>query len=155
MDALGLTQLAKTTTRLGQLYLGLEEKDLTWCKDVSPEVCEQYLQYVFDVGNFGIKKRGNISNSVQSVLRNSRTIKGFFSVLQESGETHWNLYAKHKQLRPFAWLYGAFRYLKLGTKRKHVLRESIQDIQLAKEKDLFLSSIGATIRTKKRFEINP
>lgn len=47
--------LAKSVTRMCQLYLGLEEKGITWCVDVDEAVCRELMQYIMQQGNFGRK----------------------------------------------------------------------------------------------------
>ena len=50
----GLDTLAKTVTRMCQLWLGLPET-ITWCADADEKLCGQLLDALFSSGNFGRK----------------------------------------------------------------------------------------------------
>ena len=73
------------------------------------------LENVVTSGNFG-RKRGS-GNKIESVRTSMKSI-GIFKRLQISGEHNWSLYKKHHWLRPFCWIYQAFRYLRQGLKAR-------------------------------------
>ena len=50
----GLKELAVTTTRMCEIYLGLPEH--TWCKDKNIKICSALMDYITECGNFGNKK---------------------------------------------------------------------------------------------------
>ena len=113
-DQLGLTKLAKITARLGQIYLGLPEENITWCMDTDETLCEKLVDHVFECGNFGAKMGAD--NSVVTVFSKSNGVKGFFASLQNSGEKTWKALEKHPELTPAAWIYQGFRWAYRGIK---------------------------------------
>ncbi len=103
----GLEDLAKAVTKTGMLYFGLPDR-ITWCKEFDSEICTQFLNYMFENGNFG-KKQKEIGK-IARIEHRSSGLKGFFINLQQAGEYNWKAYKKHRWLRPFAWLYQIGRY---------------------------------------------
>lgn len=106
----GLETLAKTVTRMGEIYLGAPIH--SWCKEADEATCEQLFCLVNDAGNFG-KNRGYKDKVTMSVLNDGIS----FKKLQQRGLKHWTAAQKHKILRPFAWIYQICRYIKKGLKR--------------------------------------
>ena len=106
----GLEELAITVTRMCQLYLGLDN-DITWCKDVDPEICRELMEYILDQGNFGIKREDD--KTVKALTR-YRNPFSFFVAMQKKGLAEWNPAKKCVLLKPFAWTYicieGIHRY---------------------------------------------
>ena len=145
-DQLGLTKLAKVSARLGQLYFGLPEKDITWCKDADESLCEELLAYVFECGNFGNKLGAN--NTVISVFSKGRSVKSLFFDLQRSGEITWKAYKKHHSLKPFAWFYQSFRLASKGLK-KVTLRDVRKDYRESKRRNRLMERLEATQRSKR------
>lgn len=141
-EPLGLTQLAKTSARLGQLYLGLPEQHHRWCMDADAPVCEALLAYAFECGNFG--KKAGMSNSVTMVLSHSDGLHGAFRNLQDCGERNWKAYQKHRWLKPFCWLYQIIRYARFGLKRKNALSNLKKDYASSKKRNELMIALGAT-----------
>ena len=112
--SIGLEKLALTATRMCQMYLGLRS-DITWCSCADESLCLSLLENVVTSGNFG-RKRGS-GNKIESVRTSMKSI-GILKRLQISGEHNWVLYKKHHWLRPFCWIYQAFRYLRQGLKAR-------------------------------------
>lgn len=115
-DELGLTKLAVTTTKLCQIYLGLDNMNITWCSEADVTLCKDLLENLLLSGNFGYKHgTGHSFETVTTAMRRD----GLFHYLQYAGELNWEVYRKHKWVKPFAWLYQIGRYLKqiLMTKR--------------------------------------
>ena len=121
-DKLGLTKLAMVATRTGQLYLGLSEEKITWCREVDELLCQGMLNYLFECGNFGRKLGAN--NRVIAVFSQGKNLKSFFINLQQKGEAAWTILDKHRCLKPFAWIYQSIRLAFKGLKSV-----SISDIQ--------------------------
>ena len=141
-DPLGLTQLAITAARLGQLYLGLTEQEHRWCMDTDDSLCEALLEYAFECGNFG-QKMGT-SNTVTMVLSHGSGVRGFFRNLQLRGESNWEAYQKHHWLKPFCWLYQASRYARFGLKRENALSNLKKDYAASKKRNALMTALGAT-----------
>ncbi len=114
-DQIGLTQLAKAATRIGQLYFGLDES-ISWCNDVDAVICEDLMDHIFRSGNFGHKDVDNSS----AVFAMTRLRQHFFRTLQENGERNWKALKSHAWLKPFAWLYQLCRYARLGLTSRRI-----------------------------------
>ena len=106
----GLETLAKSVTRMGELFLGASLH--SWCKDTDESTCGQLFHLIDDSGNFG-RSRNSKDNNITGVLNDRIT----FKKLQQRGLKHWKAAQKHKILRPFAWIYQICRYIKKGLKR--------------------------------------
>ena len=106
----GLDTLAKTVTRMCQLWLGLPAT-ITWCADADERLCGQLLDALFSSGNFG-RKSGE-QGHVEAVGARIRNI-GLFRYLQITGEASWEAYKRHRVLKPFCWIYRGFQVAKRG-----------------------------------------
>ena len=116
-----LDVLAVTATRLCQKYLGLPER-ITWCAEADEALCKVLLESLLASGNFGVKdSAGNHAQGIGINIRN----EGLFPYLQRVGERDWELYHRHRWLKPFAWLREGLvffrKYIELRRKGKHVL----------------------------------
>ena len=112
---IGLEQLAKTTTRLCEIYLGLPERQ--WCADVDNNLCEKLMNYILSSGNFGNKWTSSEAVS-QTVFTYTRGPVATIKWLQERGLVNWQAAQKYKILRPFAWVYQGIRYIILGVSQE-------------------------------------
>ena len=148
-DQLGLTKLAKITARLGQLYLGLPQKEITWCLDADEQLCSELLEYLFECGNFGRKLGPN--NTVTAVFSKGSGIKDFFVNLQEAGENTWEALRCHPSLKPVAWGYQGIRLIARGMKQV-TLKELIRDIRASKRRNKLMEKLGATQQGKRNKE---
>lgn len=101
LENAGLLILAKTVTRMCQLFLGLEES-ITWCRDAGDELCTELMDYILGQGNFGKKRQ---DDKTIKVLSNYRTPKSIYKGMQNRGLYSWEALKKYPFLRPFAWLY--------------------------------------------------
>ena len=136
----GLYTLAITLTRMCQVYLGLPDC-YSWCNESDDELCRKILEMILNSGNFGVKNgQGAIIESVSTRVRMS----GILPWLQNTGESNWKAYHKHKWLKPFCWLYQLFRYFHrvLISKRKisllkRDLKQSKHRYEILKELDVF------------------
>ena len=145
-DQLGLMKLAKVTARLGQLYLGLPEENISWCKEADDELCAELLDYVFECGNFGRKLGAN--NKVTSVFSKGKTFRSFFIDLQHSGEGTWKAYQKHPCLKPFAWIYQSFRLASRGLKNL-TLSDLKKDYAASKKRNQLMEKLMVACRDKR------
>ena len=107
----GLDTLARIITKMCKMYLGLP-KNAAWCKETDDETCKELLETVLSSGNFG-KKTPYEYRPVQSLTMDFKK-DGIFKTLQRAGIENCAVFKNNKFLRPFAWLYQAFRYIKRG-----------------------------------------
>ena len=138
-DQLGLTKLAKVTTRAGQLYLGLTEENITWCLDVDEKLCAKLMDYLFKCGDFGRKMGAN--NTVTMVFSQGKGINNFFFNLQRNGERTWNALEKHPGLKPYAWIYQGFRWAFRGNKKNITLVELIRDFKDSRRRSYLMEAL--------------
>lgn len=119
----GLDTVAIVATRLCQTYLGLSP-ELQWCRDADEALCAGLMESLLSSGNFD-RKRGK-GSAVEAVTANIAR-QGLFRYLQIAGERNWKAYHTHAWLKPFAWLYQIFRYIRQGfqARRGAQLREDL------------------------------
>ena len=138
---MGLEQLAKVSTALGQQYFGLS-KSITWCTGVTPEAVDELFYYLVDNGNFG-KKRETKDRTIERIIGRNRSLFGWLKYLQSTGVSHWSLAQKNRFLRAFAWFYQLMRYVILGIKSgnvKDVINRN--EIEWVKRKKKLYSLLG-------------
>lgn len=128
-EKIGLDTLARTATKMCQMYLGLSGR-ITWCKDADDALCTALLDNLLSSGNFG-RKRGK-GLKVESTVSHLRR-KGL-RYLQQAGEHNWKAYHKHKWLKPFAWIYQIGRYAKQGLETKRKGGQIREDIGRGKQR---------------------
>lgn len=118
LEKSGLLVLAKTVTRMCQLYLGLEET-ITWCCDVRDDLCADLMDFILDQGNFGHKRQ---DDKAAKVMTKYRTPLSFLKGMQQKGLYSWPAAKERRILRPFAWVYvgvqGMKYYLRPGGFKK-------------------------------------
>lgn len=138
-EKIGLKTLAITTTFLCQRYLGLA-KELKFCQEADPALCEALLEYIIDQGNFGQKKgaKGNAAVNVLTI----KDIPTFFILLQKRGLRTWKTLKKYPFLKPFAWFYQICRYARMGLQRKNPFRKLKEEYVQSKIRDDFFTRLG-------------
>ena len=136
-EMVGLEELAITTTRMGQLYFGLDN-NLSWCKSADERLCGTLLENLLLCGNFGNKL--NSGKQVETVATAFRKM-GVFRYLQKAGEHNWKAYKKYRWLRPFCWFYQIFRYIRQGVRAKRG-KDIFQDLDQSKERYEMLKKLG-------------
>lgn len=106
----GLEKLAITTAYLGKKYLGLPD-NYSWYANADETLCYDLLSQVLHFGNFDRKATNKTlaDMKVQGALSSIHRY-GFFRLLQQRGEVHWEACHRHPWLKPFAWLYQIIRY---------------------------------------------
>lgn len=142
VQQLGLATLAKTVTRMCQLYLGLRE-DLTFCRDAEDSLCRDLMDHILKQGNFGRKQPTGYNKTV-SLLSTAKNIPALFRVLQRYGRINWPASEKHPILRPFAWLYQIVRYIRRGFKLKHPLRHLREAVKNEHGQDVLFDQLEIT-----------
>ncbi len=133
----GLVTMAKTATRMCQLYLGLSER-ITWCKDADPGLCSNFIENLLSSGNFD-RKRGN-GRKIETITTRMRR-KGVFRYLQTAGEFNWNAYHKHPCLKPFAWLYQIGRYAKQRISLKRTNSQIVEDVERGRKRSALIERL--------------
>lgn len=126
-----MTTLAKTVTRMGQLFFGMLTNTITWCLDADENTCADLLEHIFRSGNFGSKDAQN--NGMVYVMSNMR--HGFFRTLQKSGKDNWKALKEHPWLEPFAWLYQAARYVSRGFQGKDTMGKVLDNRRRSQDLD--------------------
>ena len=96
----GLKELSVMTTRMCEIYLGLQRHQ--WCAGADEKLCRDLMEYVMKCGNFGVKLNQTDALCV-SVLYQMRHPLKVIRALQEKGCEAWAA-AKNPILRPFAWI---------------------------------------------------
>lgn len=153
---IGLLELAVNVTFMCEKYLGLSISDRSVglqeaIKRNDPdkdEIADQLLTDLLTYGNFGRKQlpssecAGESIRSVTAIIEN----KGLYSYFRDNGLNHWGLCKKHPVLKPFAFIYGMFRFFVRGIARMMKTGSLEEQITYIKEKNQYDRSLG--IRTK-------
>lgn len=126
-----LEKFAIILTRMCQLHLGLRTEDITWCHSADPLLCNKLLDHFMEKGNFGRKAAKN--GKIVFILSANRTPLKFFKRLQDSGIHNWKLAKKYSILRPFAWIYQIFRYIRQGLDKKHPFQSLLNNWKKSKK----------------------
>ncbi len=133
----GLKELAVTTTRMCELYLGLPTHK--WCMDVDEKVSRNLMEYVMKCGNFGAKLNPTDTfyvNGLYQLRHPFMVIRG----LQEKGRENL-VVAKNPILRPFAWILE-------GGRRIAKMPNLLGKYQNAKKINILFKSLGVARSTE-------
>ena len=103
LKSTGQERLAKTVTLLCQRYLGLEKI----VEEDSSLPVDELLAFILEKGNFG--RKAGLDGNIASFGLAASQKGGFFRRLQAGGLCRWKAARKYAVLRPFAWIYQAFR----------------------------------------------
>lgn len=109
-EKLGLETMAKSVTKMCQMYLGLGEEEITWCADADYTVCRELMCYIMQQGNFG-RKVASEDRSVRIFGQVHGPIQ-FFQLLQKNGQRMWKASKDYPALKRVAWVYMLCRYIK-------------------------------------------
>ena len=142
----GHVQLAKVVTRMCEIYLGLSEHE--FCSQVDPGLCTDLMEYILSCGNFGRKKGAD--SQISEFLLSTPTIKAKIITLKQRGVMTWKAAQKYPFLRPVAWIYQAFRYLRLGLKRSNPLKKFTAEIRASRRSNKLMDAIGVAREKKGR-----
>lgn len=139
-EQIGMKRLAIITTAMCQKYLGLS-KNIHWsCYE---PVCDELLEYILSLGNFGRKKE-QISRQTVSVLKRFRNPVHGLAAAQKAGLKNWQAAQKHRLLRPFAWCYQIGRWIKKGLKGGITIDTLSKASSSAKEDTELMKKLGVT-----------
>ena len=131
----GLERLMQALTRMGTLYFGLPEQ--TWCDCRDDKTCRELLETLISFGNFG-RSKDPMTRRATTALNSYMS----FRTLQAHGLVHWKAAQRHAILRPFAWLYQLFRYLRLAITRRSALSKTASDYREHREQKKLFDKLG-------------
>ena len=103
--------LAGVLTRTCQIYLGLCS-EISWCRDIDRELCDATMDYFIQQGEFGNKSRDRASR----IIAENRTLTDYLRYFDRSSTYSMPAAAKIPLMRPLAWSYQLFRYIRYLTK---------------------------------------
>lgn len=134
-----LEKFCKILTKMCVIYLNLPD-NFPWCRDADETTAKKLMDTVFESGNFG-RKKPYVYRPLDSLTQNVRQ-KGLFKFLQTAGLQNWNACQKHKFLRPFAWIYQIFRFIKRGFAALFRGENLKKDMDAGNEKVDFYNKLG-------------
>ena len=102
----GLKELAIVTTRMCEIYLGLQTHK--WCMNVKEKLSRDLMEYVMKSGNFGIKLDQADTLYVSRLYQLRHPITAIRD-LQKIGCENLAI-AKNPILRPFAWIAEGWKH---------------------------------------------
>ena len=143
---IGLEKLAVTTTRMCEIYMGLEPHK--WCAGADEGLCGQLMDYVLASGNFGHKQLPGDEKVSKEVLFNLRYPVLTYTTLQRRGLVNWKAAQKHRFLRPFAWLYQVGHYAHKALSRQGGVASLKTEAAAARQKGLLLDALGTRQQAK-------
>ena len=138
--SLGLDQLACHATRACQLYLGLREEGITWCRAASPELAADFLACLMRAGNFGRKEAGR-NKGLYVFTRRSGAASALLH-LQRDGASSWPALAAHPGLRPLAWAWKLQRYVRRVLEKDAPFRDTMALMERGRAHEGLLERLG-------------
>ena len=139
-EKIELESMAKIVTRMCQLYLGLEEKGITWCADADEAVCRELMQYIMQQGNFG--RKVSMEDRSVKIFEKVRNPLQFFRLLQKNGQENWTLAKKYHVFKPVAWIYMLCRYIKKYVQSKGTVKTLASDVKAGNERRELFAKLG-------------
>lgn len=134
----GMLSLARITTRMCEMYLGLPPR--SWCAGADEDACASLMDYVMRCGNFGAKREYGSFRS-EKVLTVSRSPRALLRLLQRRGVKHWPVFRKYPLLRPFAWLCQGVHYIASGLGRSDARRRLRAELEAARERNALFTAL--------------
>lgn len=116
-ERLEFDTLCKVLAKIGQTYFGLCQT-ITWCNGIDDTTVEEFLELVLCQGDFGIKANESFNPTIRVFNKYHSGLYNFFKYEQASGMKNWKKAQEYKFLRPFAWLYGIGRHIKMTLTNK-------------------------------------
>lgn len=143
-ENIGLIQLAKVSTRMCEMYLGLPFRK--WCSDVDEVLCLSLIDYIFNCGNFGNKWKEEGTRS--KLITYSRSPKAALELFMDAGVQNWKAAQKYRILRPLAVMYQAGRYFLKGITQKGSVFALKSELDEAKQRNKMFDALGVKQRSK-------
>lgn len=135
----GVETLARTVTVFCQRYLGLRP-----CYADGPALPVEALKaYVLEKGNFG--RKAGLDGRIEAITLLSTEKSYFFRRLQADGLLKWKAAKKHAVLRPFAWIYQAFRNVSILMRKKKKRAKIMESIRRGKAQRELIDALGLKI----------
>lgn len=144
MQKVGYNQLAITTIRMCELFLGLSEH--TYCADVDISVCNRYMDYILECGNFGKKIERETITSI-NILSKMRSFREVIYILQQRGLKNLKTSQSNHSLQCLAWLFQAAKYIRKGLSRYKSLTLLKKDYLEALNKSMLFNELGVVSRS--------
>ena len=144
---IGLLELAINSIKMCEKHLGLSKK-VRRIDSIQDDSADELLENLLIFGNFGRKQSrsliysGNIIREVFGIIKK----KGLYCYFQDNGLNKWELCKKHPKLKPFAFIYGFFRFCIRGTKGIVKAGKMAELIRYIRYKNKFDNDLG--IRTE-------
>lgn len=141
----GLLKLAATITKLCERQLGLTKTITLKNKTDDEYIYDQLIENILTYGNFGRKQpRLTTINSGERISTVTDMIKskGLFKYFQDNGLATWKLCKKYPALKPFAFIYGFFRFIIRGIKGIIKTGKIKEQIKYVRDKKSFDQKIG-------------
>lgn len=136
LEETGHLRLAKTVTLLCQRYLGLRE-----IVEEDPSLpVDDLLAYILEKGNFG--RKAGMDGTIAAFTMSTTEKGGFFRRLQKGGMSRWEAAKRHAVLRPFAWIYQAFRILGVLVKNKKSPKDILKQSRHGAEHRQLIDALG-------------
>ncbi len=136
LEETGHLRLAKTVTLLCQRYLGLRE-----IVEEDPSLpVDDLLAYILEKGNFG--RKAGMDGNIAAFALSSTEKGGFFRRLQAGGMSRWEAARRHAALRPFAWIYQAFRIFGVLVKNKKSPKDILKQSKHGAEHRQLIDALG-------------
>ena len=136
LEETGHLRLAKTVTLLCQRYLGLRE-----IVEEAPSLpVDDLLAYILEKGNFG--RKAGMDGNIAAFALSSTEKGGFFRRLQAGGMSRWEAARRHAALRPFAWIYQAFRIFGVLVKNKKSPMDILKQSKHGDEHRQLIDALG-------------
>lgn len=147
----GLFRLAVNVTEMCRKYLGLSETP-GHGEPVNAEIADQMLESLLAYGNFGRKQSSSPEDSgerIRTVIGDIRN-KGLFSYFQDNGLETWKLCKKHPVFKPFAFIYGFFRFLVRGTAGILKTGELKKQVRYVRQREKFERDLGISAKETRK-----
>lgn len=108
--ACGLEAFAVVMTAMCQRFFGLRTDGISWPQEADTALCGELFDHISAMGNFGRELEAN--HKSLALLFREGTIPQMLGRLQKAGLDRWALCRRHRWLRPFAWLYPSWAYVR-------------------------------------------
>ena len=142
----GVEKLAIICTRMCEIFLGLPER--AWSKEADEALCKRLMEYVLACGNFGNKREYKSFRS-EKMLSIARSPTAIFTLLQRYGMYNWKSAKKHPILKPFAWLYQTFRYVRITFTRRISVKALVGEYSISRKRNKLFDDLGVTQKSKR------
>ncbi|MCR5565561.1 MAG: nucleotidyltransferase family protein [Clostridiales bacterium] len=132
----GLKELAVTTTRMCEIYLGLPPH--TWCRDADEKLSRILMEYIINCGDFGVKLNRTDALFISRLYQLRHPIMAIRDLQQKGCKK--SAIMRSTILRPFAWIVEGGRHL---CKTPHMMGK----YRNARRINVLFKSLGISRRT--------